>query len=262
MVEERKRREEEYKRREEELRQERIRRDEETARREEEVRQQTKLLRGLVEGVRERSMPRREAGERDVKIVKLTEQDDIEECLTTFERIMVAYEVPKERWTFNCKLAPQLVGKAQQAYAAMSPDEAQDYDQLKEAILLRYNINEESYRQKFRSTIKVQGEGNRELASRLRDLTDKWMQGCNSVEDMKDRIVMEQLINTMPSQVRVWVKERKPKTSKEAGELADDYVQARGLEIDTHNPGFRKTVKPGTPDKGLSNEEATGGRKR
>ena len=61
---------------------------------------------------------------------------------------------------------------------------------------------------------------------------------------------LEQLINTMPSQVRVWVKERKPKTSKEAGELAgelaDDYVQARGLEIDTHNPGFRKTVKPGT----------------
>ena len=142
-----------------------------------------------MEGVRERSMPRREAGERDVKIVKLTEQDDIEAYLTTFERIMVAYEVPKERWTF--KLAPQLVGKAQQAYAAMNPDEAQDYDQLKEAILLRYNINEESYRQKFWSTIKVQGEGNRELASRLRDLTDKWMQGCNSVEDVKDRIVME-----------------------------------------------------------------------
>ena len=78
-------------------------------------------------------MPRREAGERDVKIVKLTEQDDIEAYLTTFERIMVAYEVPKERWTF--KLAPQLVGKAQQA---MSPDEAQDYDQLKEYKLLKY----------------------------------------------------------------------------------------------------------------------------
>ena len=154
MVEELKRREEEYKRREEELRQERIRRDEETARREEEVRQQTELLRGLVEGVRERSMPRREAGERDVKIVKLTEQDDIEAYLTTFERIMVAYEVPKERWTF--KLAPQLVGKAQQAYAAMSPDEAQDYDQLKEAILLRYNINEEI----LRSRCKVKVTGN------------------------------------------------------------------------------------------------------
>ena len=45
---------------------------------------------------------------------------------------------------------PQLVGKAQQAYAVLSPDDAKDYAILKKAILLRYDINEESYRQRFR----------------------------------------------------------------------------------------------------------------
>ena len=52
-----------------------------------------------------------------VKLTKLGATDDIEAYLTTFERMMVAYKVPKERWAFM--LASQLTGKAQQAYAAM-----------------------------------------------------------------------------------------------------------------------------------------------
>ena len=34
---------------------------------------------------------------------------------------MEAHEVHKDRWSF--KLAPQLTGKAQQAYAALSPED-------------------------------------------------------------------------------------------------------------------------------------------
>ena len=71
------------------------------------------LLRGLLEGVQrqgEAAMTRAER-EKDVKLTKLTEDDDIEAYLTTFERLMRAYEVPEVCWAF--KLAPQLVGKAQ-----------------------------------------------------------------------------------------------------------------------------------------------------
>ena len=39
--------------------------------------------------------------------------------------------------------------------------------------------------------------------------------------------MLEQLVSTLPKNVRIWVKERKPKTSTEAGQLADDYTQAR-----------------------------------
>ena len=55
----------------------------------------------------------------EIKVTKLTEVDDIEAYLNTFECLMQAYEVPQERWAF--KLAPQLVSKAQQTYAALSP---------------------------------------------------------------------------------------------------------------------------------------------
>ena len=42
------------------------------------------------------------------KLVRLTESDDIEIYLTTFERTMQVYEVDPARWAF--KLALQLMG--------------------------------------------------------------------------------------------------------------------------------------------------------
>ena len=72
-----------------------------------------------------------------LKLTHLGEHDDIEAFLVTFERTMKAYEINTARWSFM--LAPQLTGKAQQAYAAMAADSV--YDNLKAAILRQYNIN-------------------------------------------------------------------------------------------------------------------------
>ena len=52
---------------------------------------------------------------------------------------MRIYEVPEDRRAV--RLAPQLTGKAQSAYAAMGAD----YWALKEAILRRYDISEDTY---------------------------------------------------------------------------------------------------------------------
>ena len=73
-------------------------------------------------------------GER-LQLTKLTDNDDIEAYITTFERMMEVYKVEKVKWAYM--LAPQLMGKAQQAYAAMTGPEASDYEMLKEAILRR-----------------------------------------------------------------------------------------------------------------------------
>ena len=144
-MEDRKQREEELRTREAEMREKRRRRDEEIAQREEELRRQMDLLQSLVEGMMKQSeaTSKKSDSRKDVRVAKLTEQDDIEAYLTTFERLMIAYEVPEEQWTFM--LAPQLVGKAQQAYAGLSADEAYDYKKLKSAVLQRYDITEESY---------------------------------------------------------------------------------------------------------------------
>ena len=126
---------EEAARRESEISEDRRRHEEEKERREDGMRRQIEMLKELVEGVQkqgEKSAMRMER-DRDVKVTKLTEADDIEAYLTTFERLMKAYEIHQDRWTY--KLAPQLVGKAQQAYAAKTPEDASDYAKLKQAIL-------------------------------------------------------------------------------------------------------------------------------
>ena len=41
-----------------------------------------------------------------------------------------------------------------------------------------------------------------------------------------DLMVKEQLLNCLPEEVRVWIRERKPKDSEEAGELAEAFLQA------------------------------------
>ena len=135
--------------------------------------------------------------------------DDIEVYLTTFERRMMAYEIPRGRW--SCKLAPQLSGRAQQAYTAMNAEESTDYDKLKEALSRRYDINQESYR------------------LRLHDLVDKWLKECSTIAVIKDQIVLEQLIETL---------------SKDVGYLSGNDNQSRlrkqrGLQMTIVWPGNR-----------------------
>ena len=125
------------------------------------------------------------------------------------------------------KLAPLLTGKAQQAYAAMAAEEAGDYDRVKTAILRRYNINVETYRQRFRAATKRGEESHRELLVRLQDLAQKWVKECDTVEKVVDMLVKEQFLDTLAPDVRIWVRERKPKDSEEASQLADDYAQTR-----------------------------------
>ena len=47
------------------------------------------------------------------------------------------------------------------------------------------------------------------------------------MEQIKDAIILEQFLNCLSSPIRVLIKESKPKSYLEAGQLADDYTEAR-----------------------------------
>ena len=188
---------------------------------------QLQTLRAMLES---RSSPhsggaRHEERTEHIKLTKLAETDDVEAFLTTFERVMTLGRVPEGTWTLH--LAPQLSGKALQAYAATSTADAAVYAKVKEAILRRYEISEETYRQRFRGERKRSGEAYSELTTRLYDLAKKWLGSCGSGEEVVEKLVVEQLLVTMPADLRVWLAERKPGKGADAGRLADDYVQAR-----------------------------------
>ena len=127
---------------------------------------QTEALMSLVRDSHKTDSPTAKllGGVPQVKLVQLTEQDDIEAYLMTFECIMQAYEIPREQWTYY--LAPQLTGKAQQAFAALLHGESKAYNGVKTATLLRYSVSEETYRRRFRMATRKGRETNRELAMR------------------------------------------------------------------------------------------------
>ena len=89
--------------------------------------------------------------------------------------MMEAFKVKKDLWTF--KLAPQLTGKAQQAFTAMDKRKTNNYQAVKNK---RYDSSKETYHQRFWSAKKMEVEGYLELATRLQDLLEKWMAGCRS----------------------------------------------------------------------------------
>ena len=107
--------------REEEKRWERVRQEEERAQRQEERKVQIDLMKALLEG----ATPNPASKQPNIYFRKLTEADDIEAYLTTFERLVTSEKLEQHHWAF--KLAPYLTGKAQQAYAALSNEEAANY---------------------------------------------------------------------------------------------------------------------------------------
>ena len=88
-------------------------------------------------------------------------------------------------------------------------------------------ITEETYRKQFRGLKLKRGETPVELVTHLRDLANKWLKDDMTTAQLRDTIIMEKLLTALPEDVRMWVSERKLITSNEAGQLAEDYLQAR-----------------------------------
>ena len=149
-----------------------------------------------------------------LKLTKLSEGENLA-FLMTFERAAEAHWVDRDK--HSAILAPQLTGKACLAYAAMTDADVRDYDRMKAAIFQHYNINEETYCRCFRTVKPLENETPVELAIHVKYLVEKWLKDC------PNRMVKQQFVEVLLKEVKVWVKERKPKTTQEAGRLAEDY---------------------------------------
>ena len=75
--------------------------------------------------------------------------------------------------------------------------ESKAYDGVKTAILLRYSINEVTYRKRFSTAIRKNGETNHKLAMRLMDLQNKWLKTHTTVQGIKEAIGIEQFLNSL-----------------------------------------------------------------
>lgn len=157
---------------------------------------------------------------------QLSEMDDIEHYLTTFERIATVCKWPPEDWVIQ--LVPLLTGKARAAYVAMDVEEATNYAQVREAILMKYSINAETCHQRFRSMEVLMEETPKELYIQLKDLFYKWVKPAKkTIYEVAETIILEQFLIMLCPELQTWIKEHDPSSAEEAARLADVFVAAR-----------------------------------
>ncbi|KAK2858219.1 hypothetical protein Q7C36_006138 [Tachysurus vachellii] len=159
------------------------------------------------------------------KLPVFQQGEDIESFLHRFERLARTWRWPEEEWSYQ--LVPLLSGQALEAYLAMDEDRAEDYAELKEALLEKFNISPETYRQRFRATSTPAGESPTETYNRLNNLYRRWVRPeLHTKEEIGETVVLEQFLRVLPYEIRVWVKEHDPATGLDAAKLAQQYLHA------------------------------------
>ncbi|XP_054875465.1 uncharacterized protein LOC129351003 [Amphiprion ocellaris] len=162
----------------------------------------------------------------DPKIPQYVNGEDIENYLLRFERIAKTWAWPQEEWA--CRLVPLLSGKALEAYTAMDEERAHLYPDLRAALLAKFDISPETYRQQFRSSAVPPGENPTETYHRLKGLYRRWIRPeQHTKEQIGEQIILEQLLRVLPADIHTWVKEHEPADGLAASKLVLQYINAR-----------------------------------
>ena len=140
-----------------------------------------------------------------------------------FERVATQQNWPEDIWA--TQLAGLLTGDALDAFTSVPSADSSKYKEVKAAILSRYKVNAETYRQRFRKDAKKPGESFKGFLGRLNDKLMRWS-GASGL-DLKEMILLEQFLEALPPGMRTQMMERKPSTAIAAAEIADDLDAAR-----------------------------------
>ncbi|CAM5139039.1 unnamed protein product [Natator depressus] len=153
------------------------------------------------------------------------EGEDIDSFLTAFENACELHRVdPADRLQF---LTPLLDPKAVEVYSRMTGAEAGDYELFKQALLREFGLTPEMYRRRFRSQRKTPEVTYLQLVNRMQGYARKWTAGAQTKEDLLDLFVLEHLYEQCPSDLRLWLVDKKLANPQHAGQLADEFVKSR-----------------------------------
>ncbi|CAM4612755.1 unnamed protein product [Leuciscus chuanchicus] len=156
---------------------------------------------------------------------KMGPQDDPEAFIDLFERSAEDRGWPTQDWPM--RLIPLLSGEAQVAAHQLPVQNLLVYKDLKRAILQRVGRTPEQHRQRFR-TLSLEESGRPFImAQQLRDSCRKWLMADESdVEDIIDRVVLEQFVARLPRKTAQWVQCHRPTSLDQAIQLAEDQMVA------------------------------------
>ncbi|XP_070184094.1 uncharacterized protein [Littorina saxatilis] len=178
-----------------------------------------------------------------LKLPYLDDKDDLEAYFRQFERVAKISKWDDDDW--GARLGCQLKGKAREAYARLSDEEAKVYNTVKAAILEKFQLTSEAYRKKFRGAKKEAGESAKEGLTRIQLYFDRWVELAKregKAHEPKSLIIMERFLEWLPFEQARFVRERNPINVDEALKHARVYEESRESEHRRAIPNPPKTV--------------------
>ena len=159
-------------------------------------------------------------------------KDEMDSYLLRFERYATAQKWEPDTWATG--LSGLLQGKALDVYALMPKEDALNYYKLKVALLKRYELTEEGFKRKYKKCRPENGETFQQFTTRMKSYFTRWIDMASiekSYEGLRDLILREQLTFICNRDLELFLREREPKSLEQASKLADQYKEARYVDI-------------------------------
>ena len=159
-------------------------------------------------------------------------KDEMDSYLLRFERYATAQKWEPDTWATG--LSALLQGKALDVYALMPKEDALNYDKLKVALLKRYELTEEGFKRKYKKCKPENGETFQQFTTRMKSYFTRWIDMASiekSYEGLQDLILREQLTFICNRDLELFLREQEPKSLEQASKLADQYKEARYVDI-------------------------------
>ncbi|XP_040072714.1 uncharacterized protein LOC120844827 [Ixodes scapularis] len=112
----------------------------------------------------------------------------------------------------------------------MSPADALDYSKVKLALMQRFRYTKEGYRERFREAKPDDRETRKQFAARLAGYFDRWIEIAGverTFEALRDKVLVEQFLQSCSSRLSVFLRERDCHTLEEVASKADLYLEAQ-----------------------------------
>ena len=191
------------------------------------------------------------------------DKDDLESFLGQFERL-----AKLQRWgsdTWAVRLGTLLKGKAREVYVGMSEHQCEDYEAVKKALMIRFHLNAEAYRRKFRSARRDNTESYGQFVAKLRLWSTRWLELSGRKKDfagLTDLILLEQLLEGLPVDLSTFIREREPSDVDQAATLAQQYIDARNAwklqrPVKTNSSGASETHPSGGGNSPTKNKQGS-----
>ena len=191
----------------------------------------------------------------------------IDAYLERFERFACSQDWSRDNYAVY--LSALLEGPALEVYHRLSREDANDYDCLKEALLIRYSMTVEDFRKKFLNSRQSSSETATQFLTRLEHFFKQWVslsKTAETFEGLSELIVGEQFLHACPRELAIFIRERKPKDVHDMADLASLFAQSRvasGVrEVKVTPPSGRKhnrAPEQSRPDYGVSRNQGNSG---